>query len=963
MREIFGPWGLELPDERFRRAVAGRLVELLHRQARAEGVASVGALAGTCAEDWDVSHWGHLRAGWAGSALSAEQLADAFVAIAGAGALGRLVAPDLELARGDDAAFGLAVLEHASRALGDASVVSALEPTADAAGWRWPLRVGVAPCAGEGEGEGEEVAAALAGALGQRAYARASVVGDEAVDADLLVVPGPLARALAWATTASRVRARIVLVTGSERGLEPRAVGPVLAAVRTLVGARASVLARLEPASSTSGREVLEPFLGRLVDEIGHDLPFDRAVAVAWSRPDDAARPLVLGELPFLDRARASVAIQEVGIKLASIREPLEGLPPLPTLPGMERLARVELELPEGLPAPPGMERRARADRDPPTTGWALAERPDEIEWGHETDGATGGAILSEALSEALRPLAEQAPLRWLYAGARGLVEGVASEALAHEVQAGRGYAIDVWIGPEGDEGLTLGVPFPGLPERTDDQELTVVLHEPRLLAEPQLRGLKLPPVGKSEPCRFLVHVPAGLERIEARIVVLHRGRVLQTGILRAEVVPAEGQPGPEHALRFVVDAAPRMRLQTLSARQPVDAALVANHDGEGKAQTLGVAGGRVARIKLGDAALEGLTGVFGEALSSIARDPDAYATLRSKGTVALLRELAQHGARLHEVIHQHNQVGPAVTEAKRLQIVTARVDGFLPLELAYAYDAPEPSAKLCKGAEEALAHGTCPAEVCGRRRGTETRLCPLGFWGLSKTIERFAHRPEHVDEPSDYALLAEPLAGRSALPRPTRGLLAASRRATVADKRAVERIKASMDRKLEATEVAEDWKAWEKALGRDHPELLVLLGHHVREGSTSALELGVDSRLPASLVKRKHVVGRPEPKQTTHPIVMLLGCETQGGEQALEQFPSMFGDRGAVMVVATIATILGQHASPAAITLVKELYKRSAAGKSLGELLMIVRRRLLLEGRAMGLALVGFGDADWQLQ
>src|SRR5262249_39620382 len=153
------------------------------------------------------------------------------------------------------------------------------------------------------------------------------------------------------------------------------------------------------------------------------------------------------------------------------------------------------------------------------------------------------------------------------------------------------------------------------------------------------------------------------------------------------------------------------------------------------------------------------------------------YESLRSPSSVKLLCDLAQHGARLHESIHNHNEVSEHLAEEPRLQIITARYDGFLPLELAYRYEAPDDDAELCPGSEAALEQGACPAS-CGVERGTSRRLCPLGFWCTWKTIERFAHRAEFIDENADYSLLAEPIGGRPTLPHPSACVVAASAKA-----------------------------------------------------------------------------------------------------------------------------------------------------------------------------------------
>jgi hypothetical protein len=425
--------------------------------------------------------------------------------------------------------------------------------------------------------------------------------------------------------------------------------------------------------------------------------------------------------------------------------------------------------------------------------------------------------------------------------------------------------------------------------------------------------------------------------------------------------------PSERELLTFTLDAMPRSRLETLGERSVFDAAIVANHDDHGEPRRVGVVKSRVGEIRLGDGPLQGFAELFNGVLSAIAEAPENFVGLRSEGTLSLLRKLARHGASLHRAIYKHNKIGPGLVTARRIQIVTARVDGFLPLELAYRWEAPGNDAELCVGAEDALGStdiasaGTCAAR-CGAPGGTAKRLCPMGFWCLWKTIERFEHRAKHIKEPADYSLRAEPIGKRPKLPRPEFGLVAGSDRARSVDIHAVDNVVAGVKSAFSGVGCVTSWEEWSTEVCRRHPGLLVVLPHHIRREGLSVLQIGADSELESTLVTYRHVVGEPPPHPPPAPILLLLGCETQDAPNALERFPAAFQDHGAAIVIGTVATVLGRHAGPVAEELIRLLAERPSDDRSFGDLLGAARRKLLLDGKAMALALAGFGDADWRL-
>jgi hypothetical protein len=77
------------------------------------------------------------------------------------------------------------------------------------------------------------------------------------------------------------------------------------------------------------------------------------------------------------------------------------------------------------------------------------------------------------------------------------------------------------------------------LPKRRKFNRLQIVFHEPDQLDQPQIGEILLPPKGASNETVF-TFTPRKAAPFQGRITVLHRGRVLQTALVRAVVCEAE---------------------------------------------------------------------------------------------------------------------------------------------------------------------------------------------------------------------------------------------------------------------------------------------------------------------------------------------------------------------------------------------------------------------------------------
>jgi hypothetical protein len=98
------------------------------------------------------------------------------------------------------------------------------------------------------------------------------------------------------------------------------------------------------------------------------------------------------------------------------------------------------------------------------------------------------------------------------------------------------------------------------------------------------------------------------------------------------------------------------------------------------------------------------------------------------------------------------------------------------------------------------------------------------------------------------------------------------------------------------------------------------------------------------------------------NPVVLLMGCETNLTEISFENPAVVFQDLGAAVVVTTIATILGRHASPATEALVQLLDKMADGKHTFGDIMLRLRQKLVATSTPMALGLTSYGDADWLL-
>jgi hypothetical protein len=644
-----------------------------------------------------------------------------------------------------------------------------------------------------------------------------------------------------------------------------------------------------------------------------------------------------------------------------------------------EAVHEVALTFPENTEAVFRMPGRPLTVRE---VGRRLLEE-EVLNFASEMDGSTH--VLN--VDRAARPVLEEAErsqtgLRFI----RAQVHDLAREgrpALRWGFQAGATHHVVVSIGPKDAAWLAGNLPFPveKLPPDASGHRLTVVFSEPNLLRRPLVDSVELPPFGPSSTAVFSLPVERDVSTVEARIVVLHRGRILQTALLRGEVFSAEelerleaASEGP--AIQVLVEAMLRPGMAGLDDRTGFHAAMVLNHDREGRSLVEFIREGKAAILSLNNAdqALQDIS----RTLERAEQDKAFERVLASKASMAYLSELAEYGTVLYQRVGQRIESTLADQPLERIQVLSADPNTFLPVEVIYDLPPPGEAPRLCKNWEKALQDGRCNPSAFHKvdEEGLLDVVCPIGFWGVSKVIEREAVDPSSLAEDPEtrgiqFAVISAPDRQRSTLGGLTPVLFAASEHMNDVEPKELDRVTKSL-RSLSRQQLdhVHTWKQWAGRVKTNDPPLLLLLAHtELNSPKGAALEIakraGLERRRVGQITRR-HV--NPDAKRPG-PIVMLLGCTTAVPQKHFQSFVVQFYERGASLVLGTIAPVLGRHAGRTAEALIEQLLAMAAThetqngrGMTIGDAMLAIRQQLLAKGILMALSLTAYGDADWRL-
>jgi hypothetical protein len=489
-------------------------------------------------------------------------------------------------------------------------------------------------------------------------------------------------------------------------------------------------------------------------------------------------------------------------------------------------------------------------------------------------------------------------------------------------------------------------------------EQLLVMLIPPPTISPPQTGTIFLPQTGASRPCTFGVQLPVDLDLFEAQIQVYHRNRMIQLALLRGAVVADPDQAGPDARIEFEL-AVIRPGTADLGNREQFDLAVASTG-----AHTTGVADEEL--VLFDNDRIEGIVPTLTEILESIATGEAARrGDLADPDVVEHLRALAFQGRELDEAIGEPLRAQLGDKALDRVQVLVESASDFLPIELVYSFPTPTTDAGLCPGWKSALQTGRCESdhEAKGPRHLADT-VCPLGFWALSKVIERQVVGADSWARQGlrgvEFAMRSHPSTERMSLQPPSVALFAASNRVDEVKKGQIGGVLKTLERIADTATYAETWDGWVEAVGRSSPTLLVLLSHTKELQRNAALEIGEDEACLLAQLNGDYIKG----SSGDRPVVLLLGCETAVTDFGLQTFVSKFQDLGAALVVGTIASVLGQRAAPVARTIATELASASKRRHAIAaaELLLAIRRKLLAKGELTALCLTAFGDADWQV-
>lgn len=808
--------------------------------------------------------------------------------------------------------------------------------------WDWPLRVGFL-----GDDASLPLRGQLQALIGSRdgewlgPLVKLIEIDAGSVDCDLLILPHDLRPALgAVLQGPSALRADCVLVLGRIEDAAERAY-PLVGALRAQARAGGVALSHVPATPAAQGEEPSKQQLWfkELLRQLSHNEPIDVALyRAARNGRVESRTPLLFASRQLIDHSRISRRIEQLGYRLSALRVDdvkmngedvgLEGKPTLGEVSG------------------------------------GLTGRADELPWDHETDTATTFSRFKKAAGAAM----EEAPppqtnARWIQVEAWEYAEGRRREAARRVLRAGSTYDLSVFIGSPTQESISADRPFAeeALPPNMNEHRLTVVFTEPRIAPEPKVATITLPRRGDSTRCDFFVLIPEeGVSRMTARVTVLHKNRVLQTALLSAAVVRGEGDgQGKDEAIELIVESVLRPGMDGLTGRRWFDAALVLNHTPDGDAQITKSVGEQAALIPIGD--LAPTVKWFDDQITDVANNWEKFERLDTKKSRDLLWACAVNGSELFNAIIAGRAADDPLVKAERVQVVSARYGARFPMEFVYGRMAPLPEAPLCPEAAASLMRGRCDGK-CPAGPDEEKVICPLGFWGLNRIIERHAYDPQDIKALSgaDFAIQSEPVEGRNRLNVLASAVVATSDNVDEVEKGSKQRVIDALDAATRSqAKTVSTWEEWVEEIDGRSPSLLVLLPHTVREvlSRQQMLEISADKRLLVANIQQKHVLG-PGAKQS--PVVLLMGCKTAAPDIAYESFVLKFRLKGAALVVGTGSTILGRHAARVAQEFIVAVAGAGNGETPFGQVMLDVRRRMMADGLLMVLCLTSYGDTDW---
>jgi hypothetical protein len=797
--------------------------------------------------------------------------------------------------------------------------------------WHWPLRLGLLA-----DEPSKALAAAIEQQMGVHLWAKellavAEIAGSDQ-RCDVLLLPHILPHALAHVLEfAPGLTASCVILC---KGL------PATEQARRLLGAleeevRTNALAVLSLDSSVMAAW----FVDGLLRSISHDQYFDVALAESLKKLDGPRSQVYLAaNREWIQKTRLShmaatlmecMARPEVSKEVVDIDGALAG----------------RLGMPKGVY---------------PVSRTSVHELKGYIGESHE---ATTLAYLTKAVAPSLRRNAPPPPQRQLQAQVFTAGSPSAAPEGLMVFRADTVHRVDVRIGVTDETWISSPDRFPDeeLPPSKSGHRLTVVFSEPVLSPQPQVGHIFLPPTGSSTACSFFLAAADAHGRVQARISVLYRNRVLQTSMLEGPIRNTAQRFAEGDAISFLPEAVVSPGMSDLDRQSSYGAALVISQNRDGCPQVLKVVDDGAELVSTGN--LMPSVQQIEDELDRCDWGAGDFSDLKSSGTLKLLRFLAVHGSLLYRGVVKQQFMDQSLARATSLQLIAAKPGTRLPVEYFYDRTSPNDDAELCPSAAASMTTGEC-AKACTEGANGARYVCPLGFWGLTRVLEWHIYRPQAARELQnhDYALQQEKLGRRHQLGRLDQAVFAASDRANAQVKTSVPHLLAAMrENEIQVTE-SPTWENWKKDIAEHKPSLLIVVPHLDIDSTfnVAKLEIGSGQWLRVDQVDEAYIQAQGCGCQ---PVVLLLGCETGKQGVPFEDFVSAFSLGGAAVVVSTSSLILGRQATLLAEEFVSVLHDlRAKDGATFGDVMLSVRRNMLRKGYPMVLSVSSYGDADWRL-
>jgi len=538
----------------------------------------------------------------------------------------------------------------------------------------------------------------------------------------------------------------------------------------------------------------------------------------------------------------------------------------------------------------------------------------------------------------------------------RYLQAGIATEqapgvSVKNYLEPATNYKLSVSIGRRNEGLIVSDELFPAddilLDVRMPEEPLTIIF-QPSGEEEPQSQTLLLPKLQDSLTVDFNFHTADTSTEFSADILASHKNRLIQILHLAAPVKhTGDDTTAGEIALKTTFTA--RRNLDGLSNRLEFDLALHYEEQ-DGQPVVIGVIEKKPVKFNSGDG-LRDTVDHIKRTIERAAYEPADYPhDLDNANNQALLVKLAVSGAKLYSHLIQGKVTGDGP-----LQVVANRAV-FAPFDFVYTLPAPKFTAMLCKHAKEALISGRC-LDCFDKSEQLADHICPYGFWGYSRVIERFKYNKESDDAlTTDLLVYSEPATGRNTLNILQNTIHGSSNRVNVGDPERRKKV-ADFLQDNSSTITVENWNDWALQTAATQPETIVLITHiqHDKDFNVDHMEIGGDLLAQVHL-NSNHLL------EEKKPFAIVIGCEVDNIKNQGFDVSSEFLNKGAAIVITNFNKISGKEAAIIVMRLVELLKADGSDSIQLGAVVLKLKQQLLAEGLMSSLSLTVYGDADWMI-